>query len=128
MIKTFYYLNGRPAQNDALAVDWEDGTCVGNVRVGRLGCYFSRGLKYFCVPFDGADRAFGRVREVMGCVGCGCVTKRPAATVVFSADGREVSEVPLQSEEQVQRVLALLRERCPEMEIGSVSPAVKEQN
>ena len=61
MIKTFYYLNGRPAQNDALAVDWEDGTCVGNVRVGHLGCYFSRGLKYFCVPFAGADRACGRV-------------------------------------------------------------------
>lgn len=122
MIKTFYYLSGKPAQNDALAVDWKDGVCVGNIRVGRLGCYFSRGLKYFCVPFAGAHRAFGRVREVMGCVGCGCVTKRPAATVVFCTDGREVGEVPLQSEAQVQRVLALLRERCPDMEIGIASP------
>jgi len=118
MKKNFYWLNGKPASDSALTEDWESGVAVGTVRVGHLGCYFSRGLKYFCVPFAGADRVFGRVREVTGCVGCGCVTKKAAAVVVLCTGEKETGEIPLYSEDQVQQVLSLIAERCPGIAVG----------
>ncbi|NLU25103.1 MAG: hypothetical protein GXW99_10445 [Clostridiales bacterium] len=117
MAKKIYTPEGAELRDAHLAADMDGGEKIGIVRLGQNGYFFRRNLKTYCIPYDRIDRAFERVRQVKTNVCCGPMNLAMVSVVVCE-DDRELVEIQFQEESQVERVLAVLKERCPSVQIG----------
>lgn len=117
MAKKIYTPEGAELRDAHLAADMDGGEKIGIVRLGQNGYFFRRNLKNYCIPYDRIDRAFERVRQVKTNVCCGPMNLAMVSVVVCE-DDRELVEIQFQEESQVERLLAVLKERCPSVQIG----------
>lgn len=117
MTKKLYQWDGTPLQDETLAAVRETGERVGILRFGETHCFFRKKWKTYAIAYGAIDHAFERVREVKSSVCCGPM-RLSMVSAVLCGGGKELVEIQFEAEEQVERVLALLKEHCPGIRIG----------
>lgn len=114
--KKFAGING--SVNDAqVTQDYKSARCFDKLRVGNLGVYFRSGFKIRFIPYGEIERAFIRIHEVNGKLCCGSSVFQ-YFRMVFVRDGKEYADVISENEEEMDKALALIHERAPEISIG----------
>ena len=103
--------------------DYRETVPIGRVRLGRL-CFYYRdlGVSYY-VEYPYIERAFNRISEVQP-------DDSPAYyyyRLILVHDGKEFANLIFEKEEDVDRILELLKERQPDIQIGYVPPPGKKK-
>ncbi|MBR5095162.1 MAG: hypothetical protein IK095_08710 [Oscillospiraceae bacterium] len=99
--------------------DYNSTEAIGRVRLGKL-CFYYRDLgRKYCVPYPYIDRAFVRISECQP-------DDSPAYyyyRVILVHGDKEFANLIFSKEEDADKILDLLREIRPEIQIGYVPPA-----
>lgn len=102
-----------------LLADYESTEPIGRVRLGKLKLYYrDLGVSYF-VPYEYIERAFNRVSIVEP-------DDSPAYfyyRLILVHGDKEFANLIFDKEEDVDRIIVLLKERNPDMAVGYVPPA-----
>lgn len=99
--------------------DYRNSTAIGRVTLGKLCLYYrDLGKKYY-VPYAYIDRAFCRISECQP-------DDSPAYyyyRLILVHEEKEFANLIFNKEEEVDKILALLPEINPNVQIGYVPPA-----
>ena len=107
------------SRDPELLADYESTEPIGRVRLGKLKLYYrDLGVSYF-VPYEHIERAFNRVSIVEP-------DDSPAYfyyRLILVHGDKEFANLIFDKEEDVDRLIVLLKERNPDMAVGYVPPA-----
>ena len=90
---------------------------MGVLRFGETHCFFRKKRKTYAIAYGAIDHVFERERAVKSSVCCGPM-RFSMVSAVLCGGGKELVETQFEAEEQVERVLALLEQRCPGIRLG----------
>ncbi|HWP80998.1 MAG TPA: DUF6709 family protein [Candidatus Acidoferrum sp.] len=101
----------------ALFEDFRAADKLGPFWVGQRAFFYRDGLKKRCIPFADIDGAFMRVEPVpTHC--CCCSMNFQIYRLVVCSHGRELADIRTEDEGLVDKTLAFLKDRIPEMKLG----------
>lgn len=115
----FHGVDKKTISDDAYIDDYNATEPIGRVRLGKLCLYYrDLGCKY-CVPYDYIDRSFVRISECQP-------DDSPAYyyyRLILVHDGKEFANLIFNEEKDADRILELLPQIRPEIQIGYIPPA-----
>ena len=120
--KKFAGVNGSLSSAE-LNGDYNSAQLFDKLRVGKLGVYFTEGLKTKYIPYDYLERAFIRIKEVNGKLCCGS-TVFQYFHLVFVHGGKEFADYISEDEKAMDSALASIHELAPDVAIGFVGKSV----
>ena len=115
----FRGVDKKTVSDDVHIDDYNATEPIGRVRLGKLCLYYRDLGRKYCVPYDYIDRSFVRISECQP-------DDSPAYyyyRLILVHDGKEFANLIFNEEKDADRILELLPQIRPEIQIGYIPPA-----
>ena len=116
-VKKLYNINGTVETDPSLLDDYNSAAVFDRVHVGNAGVYYRDGLRTKFIPYSFPERAFIRVQEV-NVRTCCANNSMFYFKLMFIKDGKEYGNIMSENESAMDRALAAISEKAPQIAIG----------
>ena len=119
----FKGVDKKTISDEAHIEDYKAAPEIGRVRLGKLCMYYrDLGVKYY-VPYEYIERCFCRISECQP-------DDSPAYyyyRLILVHGEKEFANLIFNEKEDVEKILELLKESCPHIQLGYVEPEKKKR-